>query len=183
MAVNFGFEELKDDFHKKKTIKLHNNGSTAATFNVAQAKPQGSPHTVNFNKTSVTVPEEGNAEVEMELNVPVATAGDSTGFREVAGLVQFTPATAADNAGVTLRVPYYLVPRAKADVSTTLGKLEGTDPSATAEVTNKHGVIAGNADFYAWGLEGKKERARCRTTSAPSACSRSVPEPVRSDRR
>ena len=48
--------------------------------------------------------------------MPVATAGDATAFREVAGLVQFTPATASDNAGVTLRVPYYLVPRAKAEV-------------------------------------------------------------------
>jgi hypothetical protein len=58
--------------------------------------------------------------------------------------------------GVTLRVPYYLVPRAKADVSTKIDKLEGLNPSAVAEVTNKKGVIAGDADFYAWGLEGKK---------------------------
>ena len=41
VGINFGFEELKDDFSKKKKIKLHNNGSTAATFTVAPANPQG----------------------------------------------------------------------------------------------------------------------------------------------
>jgi len=96
----------------------------------------------------------------MTLQVPVATAGnaDAAGlsFREVAGLVQFTPASATDNAGVTLRVPYYLVPRAQSDISTTLGKLSGTDPSTVATVTNKHGAIPASADFYAWGLQGQK---------------------------
>jgi hypothetical protein len=97
----------------------------------------------------------------MTLDVPVATAGASNGaglsFQEVAGIVAFTPATASDNAGVTLRVPYYLVPRALSDVSTSIGKLKGTNPSTTATVTNKHGAIAGDADFYAWGLSDKKD--------------------------
>src|SRR6185503_17594397 len=102
--------------------------STAATFTIALANPQGSPHTVNLNKTVVTVPAGKDADVDVTLNVAAATAGDASAFQEVAGLVQFTPATATDNAGVTLRVPYYLVPRAQADISTTLGKLSGTDP-------------------------------------------------------
>jgi subtilisin family serine protease len=70
VGVNFGFEELHEDFHKKKNIKLRNNSSTPATFNVAVANPQGSPHTVGLNKTTVTVPKNGDAEVEIELNVP-----------------------------------------------------------------------------------------------------------------
>ena len=121
----------------------------------------GRPGTsVSFDKTSVSVPANGSAQVTMTLQVPVATAGDANGaglsFREVAGLVQFTPASATDNAGVTLRVPYYLVPRAQSDISTTIGKLSGTDPSTVATVTNKHGAIPASADFYAWGLQGKK---------------------------
>ena len=91
----------------------------------------------------------------MTLNVPVATAGNSTAFREVAGLVTFTPATASDNNGVTLRVPYYLVPRALSSVSTKLSNFNAAG-SATATVTNK-GPITGDADFYAWGLEDKQE--------------------------
>jgi subtilisin family serine protease len=74
-GINFGFEELKDDFSKKKKIKLHNNGSTAATFTIAPANPQGSPHTVNLNKTVVTVPAGKDANVEVTLNVAAATAG------------------------------------------------------------------------------------------------------------
>jgi len=160
VGVNFGFAELQENFSKKEAIKLTNNGSTPATFNVAQAVPAGSPHSVSFNKSSVTVPANSEAEIVMTLEVPAATAGDSNGFREVAGLVQFTPATAADNANVTLRVPYYLVPRSRSDVATTIGKLEGTNPSTVATVTNKHGVIAGDADFYAWGLEDKKDKGK-----------------------
>ncbi|MET0346114.1 MAG: S8 family serine peptidase [Casimicrobiaceae bacterium] len=162
VAVNFGFEELNDDFKKTRSIKLRNNGSAPAKFNVAQANAAGSPHTVTFNKTSVTVPAKGDAEVEITLSVPVATAGASDAFREVAGIAQFTPATAGDNAGVALRVPYYLVPRASANVSTSIdnGKFRGTDPSAVATVTNKNGAIAGDADFYAWGLSAKKEKGK-----------------------
>ena len=63
VSVNFGFAELQQNFSKKETIKLTNNGSTPATFNVAQALPAGSPHTVSLNKWSVTVPAHGDAEV------------------------------------------------------------------------------------------------------------------------
>ncbi|RDI73476.1 Subtilase [Gaiella occulta] len=164
VAVNYGFEELKSDFSETRTIKLRNNGSSPATFNVAQALPSGSPHTVGFGASSVTVPAHGDAEVTVTLNVPVAGAGASNGpglsFREVAGLVELTPATASDNAGVTLRVPYYLVPRALSDVATKIGKLKGVNPSTTATVTNAHGAIGGDADFYAWGLEDGKDKGK-----------------------
>jgi len=168
VAVNFGYEELKSDFSKTKNIKLKNHGSVAATFNIAQANaciPATStsscrPHSISFDTSSVTVPANGDAEVQVTLNVPAATAGASNlgglNFREVAGLVEFTPA----NAGVTLRVPYYMVTRAKADVSTKLGELKGTNPSTIATVTNKKGVIGGDADFYAWGLEDKKDKGK-----------------------
>ncbi|HEY2816617.1 MAG TPA: S8 family serine peptidase [Casimicrobiaceae bacterium] len=160
VSLNFGFEELSKDYSKTKTIQLHNNGSTPARFNVAEATPSGVPHSVSISPTSVTVPANGNAEVAVTLSVPAATAGVSNGaalsFNEVAGIVQFTPAGASDNKGVALRVAYYLVPRTLSDVSTTIGKLSGNNPSTTATVTNKHGVIAGDADFYAWGLSDQK---------------------------
>jgi len=195
VAVNFGYEELKSDFSKKKHIKLKNHGSLAATFNIAPANacdPAAStscrPHSVSFDTSSVTVPANGDAEVQVTLNVPAATAGASSSevglnFREVSGLVQFTPATAADNANVALRVPYYMVTRAKADVSTKLGRLEGTNPTALASVTNKKGVIAGDADFYAWGLEDKKDKGKVsndiRAVGAQSFPNPSVADPNR----
>jgi minor extracellular serine protease Vpr len=159
VTANFGYAELNSDFTKNKTISLRNTGSSPATFNVAQALPAGVAHSLAIDKSSVTVPAGGKAQVKITLNVPVAGVGPSNdlgdlfNFHEVAGIVQFTPATAADNGGVALRVPYYFVPRALSDVATSIGSLSGTDPSAIATVTNgKKAAIAGDADFYAWGL-------------------------------
>ena len=154
-ALNFGVAEFRNDLSRALDITLRNLGATAASFDAAVARQAGSPHTVSLSSSAVTVPAGGEATVSVTLNVPAATAGSSRGsglsFREVAGLVQFTP-QGSDNGGVTLRVPYYLVPRVEANVSTAIGKLAGTNPSTTATVTNKNGAIAGAADFYAWGL-------------------------------
>ncbi len=100
--------------------------------------------------------------MNVSLNVPVATVGSASGpglsFEEVSGLVQFTPVSSTDNNGVSLRVPYYLVPRSRYNIDTDLGKLKGTDPSAVATVTNKKGAVsAGTADFYAWGIQDGKD--------------------------
>src|SRR6266699_3020580 len=151
-SLNFGFAEFSDRFRRTKDISLRNHGSSDAIFNVAQAAASGSPHTLSLGRTSVRIPAHGEAEVSVTLNVAAATAGNSTGFREVAGLIEFTPASASDNGGVALRVPYYFVPRAQADVETRIGRLPGTNPSTVATVTNKRGAIAGDADFYAWGI-------------------------------
>ena len=50
VAVSFGFEQLDHDFSKKGHIRLDNNGSADATFNIAQALPQGSPHTITLEQ-------------------------------------------------------------------------------------------------------------------------------------
>src|SRR5256885_9395041 len=77
-------------------------------------------------------------------------------FSDVAGLVTFTPVGASNN-GITLNVPYYLVPQAVSHIRTSLDtrKLR-TSGSATATVTNRRGVVTGIADWYAWGLADKK---------------------------
>jgi len=151
-SLNFGFAELKDALKKTKEITLRNRGTRDAIFTAAQANASGSTHTVSLSRTSVRVPAGGSASVGVTLSVPAASAGDSSAFHEVAGLIELKPASASDNGGITLRVPYYLVPRALSDVDTQLGALSGTNPSAVATVTNKKGVIAGDADFYSWGL-------------------------------
>jgi len=158
-ALNFGFAELASDYTDTKTFTVRNQGATIATFNVAVVRKAGSPHTATANRSVVTVPPRGEASIDVTLTVPVATVGAANGsglsYREVAGVVELTPANAADNSGVTLRVPYLLVPRALSNVSTRIAKLKGTNPATVATVTN-HGAIAGDADFYAWGLEGTK---------------------------
>jgi subtilisin family serine protease len=155
-SLNFGFAEFRDRFRGTKEISLRNHGSSDAIFKVAQAAASGSPHTVSLSRTSVRVPAHGETEISVTLDVPAATAGGSEAFQEVAGLVEITPASASDNAGVALRVPYYLVPRALSDVSTSIGRLRGTNPSTVATVTNRRGGISGDADFYAWGIVDRR---------------------------
>ena len=157
-SLNFGFAEFSDRFHRTKDISLRNHGSRDAIFTVAQTGASGSPHTLSLSRTSVRVPAQGETEIRVTLDVPAATAGASDAFHEVAGLVEITPASASDNGGVALRVPYYLVPRALSDVSTSIGKLKGTNPSTIATVSNKRRAISGDADFYAWGIFDRRTR-------------------------
>jgi minor extracellular serine protease Vpr len=155
VSVNFGFQELKANFSQTKPITLHNYGASPATFNVAQANAAGSAHSVGL-PGSVTVPAGGDATINVTLNVPVTSIGNSTGsglsFREVAGLVTFTP-TGGANSGIALRVPYYLVPRALSEVKSTLQPGFG---GFSVRLANT-GAITGTADFYALGLEDGNE--------------------------
>ena len=163
-SLNFGLAETYRDFNQRKWVTLRNHGATAASFSVSQARPSGSPHTVSLDRSSVTVPARGSAVVGVTLAVPVATAGASNGsglsFNEVAGLVQFTPVSAQDNGGIALNVPYYLVPRPLSGLSTTVGPVSLRTPYTTATITNPNGAIAGDADFYSWGLYGSRDPGR-----------------------
>ena len=132
---------------------------------MADALPQGSPHSVTLSSSTVTVPAGGPAEIELTLNVPAATAGSSNAaglsFREVAGLITFTPASAGDNHSITLRVPYYLVPRAmsKVDAKIAPGTKLAPGQTATINLTNAADApLAGDADFYALGLAGQERQ-------------------------
>jgi minor extracellular serine protease Vpr len=161
-TLNYGFEELNADFVKTKQIKLYNLGSSPATFNIAQTNASGSPHAVTVDG-SVTIPAGGQRPVNVKLDVPAETVGDSNGsglsFREVAGLITLTPASASDNNGVTLRVPYYLVPRSLSDVNAQMPKdVFASSPTTAAKVSNPSGPIAGNADFYALGIEDAQDK-------------------------
>jgi hypothetical protein len=124
---------------------------------VASILPAGSPHSVSISPTAVTVPGRSTRTVRVRLSVPVATAGTSAAFADVAGLIQFTPRS-GKNGGVALRVPYYFVPQAVSDIDTRLdaGDLV-EDGSATATITNRFGATTGVADWYAWGLDDSRD--------------------------
>ena len=149
-SLNFGFAELGANYASTKAVTLYNNSASPLTYAVGSANAAGSAATVGLSPTSVTVPANGSAIVNVTLNVPAASVGNSAAFREVAGNVVFTSA-----GQPTLRVPYYLVPRALSDASAAFDKPLDPARSAKANVNlaNAAGVIAGNADFYAWGLE------------------------------
>ncbi|SDT72042.1 S8 family peptidase [Actinoplanes derwentensis] len=158
-TLNYGFAELDKTYSKRKVIKVKNLSRTKQTFTVAATLPAGSPHKVKLSKTKVTLAGKGETEVGVTLEVAAGTAGDSSAFNDVAGLITLTP-TGKSNDGVKLRVPYYLVPQAVSKVSTALDvnalKKKG---AATATVTNKKGAVAGTADVFAWGLSDAKDAA------------------------
>ncbi len=159
--LSFGVAEFTSLFLGTKTIKLHNSGDTSVKFTVSATQLSGSPSAVKLSTKSVSVSPGKSATVEVTLTVPAATAGDSTDFREVAGLVHFTPASATANDGVGLTVPYYLVPRARSKVRVPAlpGDFGPKKPKAVVKVRNESPSVTGTADFYSWGLAGTNTKA------------------------
>jgi len=99
----------------------------------------------------------GDAELRVQLDVRAASAGDSSAFSDVSGLVTFTPVPGS-NDGIKLNVPYYLVPQAVSHIETKLSTRTLLQTgSATATITNRRGATSGSADWYAWGLADKRD--------------------------
>ena len=156
-TLSYQFAELHADYAKTHKITLRNFGPAPATFDIADAHDGGSPHSLVVPDT-ITVPAHGTATVPVKLVVPAATAGGSSSFHDVSGLVTLTPDTDADNNNVTLSVPYYLVPQAVSHVTTTVPVAQlvrhGT---ASATIANPGGIVSGNADWFSWGLSDGRD--------------------------
>jgi minor extracellular serine protease Vpr len=159
-TLNFAFNEVtSSSFTASKTITLQNHGAAAVTFSVAEeaGAKSGVPHAVVFDRSSVTVPAGGMATVRVTLLMAADTAGNSAAFRDAGGLVLLTPA-AGGNAGIALRVPYYMVPRTLSNINTTLANpITPSTPSTTATVSNAGGVMTGTGDFFAWSISDANE--------------------------
>jgi minor extracellular serine protease Vpr len=163
-ALSFGFNELDRDYSQSATIQLRNFSNSTQTFTVADALDQGSPHTLSIGDTTITVRPRNTTDVHVRLSVPLSTAGGASlpgfsPFSDVAGLVVLTPSGGSNN-GVTLRVPYYMVPQGVSSVSTKdidTRQLRQTG-STTAKTTNR-GRVTGTADWYAWGIKDSRTKA------------------------
>ena len=158
--LSLGFTELTPlDYSAIRNIDIRNNGATPIQFNVNVTPAGGVPHTVApFKASSITVPPLSDALFPIKISVPVATVGGThplgtiNGFKDVAGTVTLTPASPSMNGGVSLNVPYYLVPRARSLIAVSHDVPNLANPNATLTVSNGPAAIAGTADFYAWGL-------------------------------
>jgi subtilisin family serine protease len=155
VALNFGFQELQHDLSQTGHIKVSNNGSKPVTFKITITNQSGVSHTLTPKSSTIKIGGHEDANVELTLNVPAATAGDSSDFYDAAGIVTFTPVGSGNN-GVVLNIPYYLVPRPLSNLSAKSSrgeKVSASNPSTTVTVSNKKdAAIPGNADFYAWGI-------------------------------
>jgi minor extracellular serine protease Vpr len=152
-ALSFGFSELDKNYAQRKQVRLKNLGSSPATFTVSTGFDTGSPHSVVLGSSTVTVPAHSTRSFQVTLAVPVASAGDASAFHDASGVVTFAPADAGQNHGVSLSVPYYLVPKAISHTSVRLSTSQLTENgSAIATLTNRRGAAAGYIDFFNWGL-------------------------------
>ncbi len=149
--LNLGVLEQKEDYLQTKTIKVRNRGTTPVTFNLTADRPQGSPHTVALSPSSITVPANNTFSVNVTISIDTATSGNSTAFREAAGVITMSP-TGGTNGGATLTVPYYGVLRPQANVAGSISPRLGSRwTQAYARVANTSTELSGDADFYAWG--------------------------------
>jgi subtilisin family serine protease len=150
-VANFGYFESTENFTGTRTIRLWNKSAGPVTFNVGTSNAAGSPHSLTASQGSVTVPAGGFSPVHVTLSVGIGTVGNASAFREVSGLVTFTP-TGGGNNGVVLRVPYYLVPRALSQLDVTVADSTPSFVTTSTVTNNSEAAISGSADYYAWGL-------------------------------
>ena len=155
--LSFGVAEFTRDYHDSREILISNHGHSFATFAATATAVGGVPHTARLSSSTVSVRGHDESLLRLSLAVPASTVGsthDDSGndrMAEVAGYVTLQP-NASANHGVALHLPYYLVPRARSNVDADLQ--DGKKPSI--RLTNRNGAIAGNGDFYAWGLKNPK---------------------------
>jgi minor extracellular serine protease Vpr len=148
-SVSFGVAELTRDFSGDGRIIVENRDSAPAGFALSVVQGDGTAHTATVSPSSITVGGHESRTVHVRLAVAAGAVGDSSAFREVQGRVVMTPTTG--NQGVTLSVPYYLVPRARSLVD---ARLAGSDSALSVGLNNRSSAVTGTADFYAWGLRG-----------------------------
>ncbi len=168
--LSFGFNELSRNYNDVGFIRLKNFGNAPASFSVADGLDAGSPHSTSLPSHVTVFGHGGEALVPVRLSVPAASAGGaavpcagvtcaSTPFSDVSGEITLTP-DAGSNNGVSLHVPYYMVPQAVSDVDVhgiNTSQLRKTG-HANAVVTNSRFVPAtGTADWYAWGIKDKRD--------------------------
>jgi hypothetical protein len=164
-SISFGFDESVRDFRDDQSVTVRNLGDSPVAFKVSSTKTGGVPHTLTLSKSTVVLGAHQDTRIHVSLNVPVATVGAthdpvppfSVLFQEVAGYLTLTPVSSSMNHGVTLNMPYYMVPRARSNVIPLLtSHLSPHRPNANVLLSNIFGGIEGTADFYAWGLQNKK---------------------------
>lgn len=163
-AVSFGFAEFTRNFTDSRELRIVNKGSAPITFNVTTLPSGGAPHTVELSRPSVALRGGDDALLKLTLSVPAGSAGAShddfgnAAFQEVAGFVTLTPTSPSMNGGVTLRVPYYLVQRARSKLTADLGNDFGSrSTSSQVRLANRGTAVAAHADFYALGLVGSRQ--------------------------
>ena len=158
-SLSFGPVDFKTTLSETRKITVRNLGKTSATFNASAVAWTGSSgsHTVTVSPTSFTLLRGGSARLQVTVTVPTSANGlDSTAAREIGGYVSLVPA-AGSNGNASLVVPYYLLPRARSDVSVALRRpFNERHPASEAIVRNASTSVNGKADVFSLGGSGSR---------------------------
>jgi minor extracellular serine protease Vpr len=155
--LSFGVAELTRNYREERDLIIRNHDRWPATFTATATSAAGVPHSVDLSRSTVSVRGHDESVLRMTLEVPAKTGGathDASGnvlFADASGVITLTPDSSSNN-GVALNLPYYVVTRARSDVD---ADMRG-EKKPSIRLSNRNGVIAGNGDFYAWGLKNPK---------------------------
>lgn len=135
-SVGFGYADLLTDFSATKNVTVHNAATKPVQFNITAVKSSGPAGAVVTVPPSVVINPNSDAVVPVRLDVPANSMGGGTGFQDVGGYIQLTPANARMNANVKLSVPFYMVGHSRSNV-------DATKSASTLDFTNAGGQLAG----------------------------------------
>ena len=157
--LSYGAVEFTTDYSSTRRIVVRNLGVSPAAFDVSAVKwTPSSAHTVAVAPPALVLAPGAFAVLQVSLTVPASTAGDSGAIREVGGYISLT-ATGGTNGGANLAIPYYLVPRARAQVAGALRQpFDKNHPSSTVVVQNGSASVTGRADLYSFGASGNSSK-------------------------
>lgn len=150
-SLSFGFVEDQSTYSANKMITVTNHGTKTATYTISvEPTADSRPATVKPRATKITVPAGRSETVDVRMTVQmgsVGTALDGTtyAFHEVSGSIVLTGED-------TLRVPYLLVPRAQANVTSSDKTINPRKGGTTVTLKNRSGALSADADFYQLGL-------------------------------
>lgn len=144
-SIGFGFADLLTDFSATKDVTVHNAASKAVQFNVTAVKTSGPASASVTVPSSIVVNANSDAVLPVRLDVPATAVGGGTGFQDVSGYVQLTPANSRMNNNTKLSVPYYLVAHSRSNLAVNVS-------GNTLNLSNAGGALASTPTFYTWGL-------------------------------
>jgi minor extracellular serine protease Vpr len=158
--LSFGEAEMSRDFQGERELSIRNHGDTPVTFTLGAQQLSGAgPAQFDFGRQQVRVRAHDEASVRVRLKVPTSSVGPThdpvsgaTQFQEISGMVTLTPG-AGENNNVALSLPYYLVPRVRANsVARAAGDFGPEHPLTTVTLTNSGGATSAVTDYYSLGL-------------------------------
>jgi len=154
VAINFGYVEITSKLYSSnRSIIIKNEANVSLSFTVQVGNVIGVPHSIYLN-SSLVVDGLQNSSLLINLQVPAATAGNSSGFFDASGVIILTPLGYGNNA-IRLSVPYYIVPRSVSSIASSVDHIYETASEYNISVSNTYGPFtAQTVSFFSWGIHG-----------------------------